>query len=104
MSQPHDPHAQSEHVDASDILGSIPVGFPLAHTHTPTQATHSAGVEWRGLAGLVQHMATAAVAAGQAYSATILSATISISPPIMCQGGGQDEWAEKRKLLSVYSP
>lgn len=99
MSQPHDPHAQSEHVDASDILGSIPVGFPLAHTHTPIAHKQ----EWRGEAGLAQHMATAAVAAGQAYSATILSATISISPPIMCQGDAQDEWAEKRKLMSVLN-
>lgn len=35
VSQPHDPHTQTEHVDASDILGSIPVGDSvLPHTHT----------------------------------------------------------------------
>lgn len=69
MSQPHDPHAQSEHVDASDILGSIPVGFPT-HTHTHTQATT---LEWQA-----HGVWATAVAAGQeADSDSILSATIS---------------------------
>lgn len=36
VSQPHDPHAQSEHADASDILSSIPAGFPQCHTLTHT--------------------------------------------------------------------
>lgn len=85
MSQPHDPHAQSEHVDASDILGSIPVGFPLAHTHTPIAHKQ----EWRGEAGLVQHMATAAVAAGQAYSATILSFRLPLCAKVVPKTSGQ---------------
>lgn len=67
MSQPHDPHAQSEHVDASDVLGSIPVGFPThSHTHTSNPTRRAHGV-W----------ATAVAAGQEADSDRILSATIS---------------------------